>query len=193
LLIFKSSYSPICQDASEGTTSEARTSDGKRGGLKGHKGATRLRPEPDETIDVVDEECEKCGSHNIQETNEEDVRVIEDFVPPVKKTRVVRFVRHKMKCMDCGYEFFSRHPDCSQKGNFGVVLLVYITILKFHLRGVLQKIQEFLFYENDFDINVKGIHDVLLRVGDAYRIGYNKTLEQIRNASWVHIDETGNM
>ena len=184
---------PSARMLSEGRTSEARTSDGtgKRGAPKGHKGATRVRPEPDETIDVVDEECEQCGSHHIQEMNEKDVRVVEDFVPPVKKTRVIRFVRHKMKCLDCGYEFFSKHADCPQKGDFGVVLLVYITILKFHLRGVLQKIQEFLFYENGFDISVKGIHDVLLRVGDVCRIDYNKTLEKVRSAVWVHIDETG--
>jgi len=184
---------PSARMLSEGRTSEARTSDGtgKRGAPKGHTGATRLRPEPDETIDVVDEECEQCGSHHIQETNEKDVRVVEDFVPPVKKTKVIRFVRHKMRCMDCGYEFFSKHPDCPQKGAFGVVLLVYITILKFHLRGVLQKIQDFLFYENGFDISVKGIHDVLLRVGDVCKTEYEKTLEKIRNATWVHIDETG--
>jgi len=44
---------------------------------------------------------------------------------------------------------------------------LYHPMLKFHLRGVLRKIQDFLIHNNDFDISVKGIHDMLLRVGDA--------------------------
>ena len=175
---------------SEGKTSDDRTSNegGKRGAPIGHKGATRVKPEPDEIVDVVDEEC---GSHNLEEVEEKETRTIEDFVPVEKKIKVTRFIRHKIRCKDCGHEWFSRHPDCPQKGDFGVFLLVYITLLKFHLRGVLQKIQGFLFYNNDFDISVKGIHDILLRVGDVCRINYNKTVEKIRNAAWVHIDETG--
>ena len=184
---------PSARMLSEGKTSEVRpsTEAGRRGAAQGHKGATRVRPEPDETIDVVDEKCERCGSQHVQRTEEKGTAIIEDFVPAEKKVKVTRFHRYTMRCLDCGHEWMSHHPDCPTKGDFGVVLLVYITILKFHLRGVLQKIQEFLYYENGFDISVKGIHDVLLRVGDVCRIGYNKTLEKVRSAAWVHIDETG--
>jgi len=69
--------------------------------------------------------------------------------------------------------------------------LVYITMLKFHLRGVLRKIQDFLLYENNFEISVKGINDVLLRVGDACKSEYDLKIEKIRNAKWRYIDETG--
>jgi len=184
---------PSANRLSEGKILDARKSNeiGKRGAPRGHPGATRLKPEPDESIDVVAEECERCGSHHIQDTNEKERNTIEDFVPNKKKIKVTRFIRHKMKCMDCGHEFFSKNPHCPQKGTFGVVLLVYITILKFHLRGVLKKIQDFLFYENNFEISVKGIHDVLLRVGDVCKKGYDKTLGKIQDAAWVHIDETG--
>jgi len=64
-------------------------------------------------------------------------------------------------------------------------------MLKFHLRGVLRKIQDFLIHNNDFDISVKGIHDILLRVGDACKNEYDKKLEKIRSAKWRYIDETG--
>lgn len=184
---------PSARKLSEEKTSDTKKSDemGKRGAPKGHRGATRVRPEPDEIVAVAAEECERCGSHNIQDTNEKERNTIEDFIPDKQKIKVTRFVRHKVKCMDCGHEFFSKHPDCPQKGDFGVVLLVYITILKFHLRGVLRKIQDFLFYDNDFEISVKGIHDILLRVGDVCKNRYNTTLQKIRDAAWVHIDETG--
>ncbi|MEM0493395.1 MAG: IS66 family transposase [Candidatus Thermoplasmatota archaeon] len=178
---------------SEEKVSDTRKSDEDRrkGAPRGHRGATRLRPEPDETIDVVDEECERCGSRNLQEVEEKETCTVEDFIPAKKKVKVTRFVRHKVRCLDCGHEFFSKHPDCPQKGDFGVVLLVYITMLKFHLRGVLQRIQDFLFYNNGFEISVKGIHDILLRVGDVCKISYEKSLKRIRDAAWVHIDETG--
>lgn len=163
---------------------------GKRGAPKGHRGATRARAEPDEIVDVIAKECERCGSQNVQDLKNIDTSIIEDFPPP-QKIKITQFNRHKVQCMDCGHEFISKHPDCPQKGNFGIFLLVYIIMLKFHLRGVLRKIQDFLLYDNDFEISTKGIHDILLRVGDICKINYEKSIEKIRNAAWVHIDETG--
>jgi len=64
-------------------------------------------------------------------------------------------------------------------------------MLKFHLRGVLRKIQDFLLFDNNFDISPKGILDILLRVGDACKTSYDKSVMKIQNAEWVHIDETG--
>ena len=64
-------------------------------------------------------------------------------------------------------------------------------MLKYHLRGVLRKIQDFLLCSLDFEISVKGIHDVLLRVGDACKNEYDRKQEKIRNAEGRYIDETG--
>ncbi len=162
----------------------------KRGAPKGHKGATRPTPHPDETKDVVASACEKCGSSNIEPSKHVVKSIIEDLPPP-QEIKVTQYNRRKVKCRDCGHEFVSKHRDCPQKGNFGIYLMVYITMLKFHLRGVLRKIQDFLSYSLSFDISVKGIHDLLLRVGDVCRIGYDEKLEQIRKAQWLYIDETG--
>jgi len=162
----------------------------KRGAPKGHRGATRPKLEPDEIVDVVATECEICGSHKVQDLNDPDKRTIED-IPPPQKIKVIQFNRHRVRCEDCGHEFISKHPDCPQVGNFGIYLLVYITMLKFHLRGVLRKIQDFLLFENNFEISPKGILDILMRVGDVCKTEYDKSIMKIRNAEWVHIDETG--
>jgi transposase len=162
----------------------------KRGAPKGHRGATRPKPEPDEVIDVIAEKCIICGSTNIEEMDQIDKRTIEDLPPP-QEIKVIEFIRHWVRCLDCHYEFLSKHPDCPQIGYFGIFLLVYITMLKFHLRGVLRKIQEFLLYSNNFQISTKGIHDILLRVGGVCKAEYDKTIVKIRNAEWVHVDETG--
>jgi len=162
----------------------------KRGAPKGHRGATRPTPVPDDTKEVIADHCEKCGSPDLEVLDSVEKTVIEEMLPP-KEIKVTQYNRRKVKCLQCGHIFTSKDPDCPQKGNFGLYLLVYITMLKFHLRGVLRKIQDFLLYENNFEISVKGINDVLLRVGDACKIEYDLKIEKIRNAKWRYIDETG--
>ena len=169
---------------------EGNSSPKKRGAPKGHKGATRPTPIPTDTENVIADKCEKCGSSNIEPTKHFEKSIIEEL-PPSKKIKITQYNRYKVRCLDCDHEFISKHQDCPQKGNFGVYLIVYITMLKYHLRGVLRKIQDFLKYSNNFDISPKGIHDILLRVGDVCQTGYAKILGKIRKAEWVHIDETG--
>ncbi len=172
------------------TSTEIIATPKKRGAPNGHRGATRTTKEPDEVIDVIADQCEKCGGSKIEKQSSCEKSVIED-IPPPQKIKIIQYNRWKVKCLKCGHEFTSKHPDCPKTGNFGIFLLVYVTMLKFHLRGVLRKIQDFLIHNNDFDISVKGIHDMLLRVGDACKVEYDKKLEKIRSAKWRYIDETG--
>jgi transposase len=163
----------------------------KRGAPKGHKGATRPKPEPDNVIEVKANECEKCGGHNIEDMQKVKQRIIEDLITSVQKLQAIQFNQHTVMCKDCGHEFISKHPDCPSEGNFGPNLLVYITMLKYHLRGTIRKIEEFLDYKEDFQISPKGILDALNRVGTVCKKEYDQLLRKIRKAEWVHIDETG--
>jgi len=190
LAFYENPHTPPSQKTLKNRKKDESKSKKKRGAPKGHKGATRPIPIPEEIIEVIADTCEKCGSLNVEDLDETIKSTIEDFPPP-QKIKVTQYDRHKVRCLDCGHEFVSKHPDCPQIGNFGIYLLVYVTMLKFHLRGVLRKIQDFLLYDNNFEISVKGIHDILLRVGDVCKIEYDKTLKKIRSARWVHIDETG--
>jgi transposase len=169
---------------------EKNTEKKKRGAPKGHRGATRPTPEPDQICEVVASQCEKCGGHNIEKLEDFEKSVRED-IPPPQKIVVTQFNRWKVRCLDCGYQFTSKHQDCPQTGSFGIYLLVYMTMLKYHLRGVLRKIQDYLLYTHNFEISAKGIHDTLLRVGDVCRVEYDRKVEKVRNAKWRYIDETG--
>ena len=73
----------------------------------------------------------------------------------------------------------------------GVYLLNYITMLKYNLRGVIRRVQEFLITNNNLNLSVKGINDALLRVGDACKSEYTAIRDRIRRSKWVHIDERG--
>ena len=163
----------------------------KRGAPKGHKGATRPKPEPDNVIEVKADECEKCGGHNIEDMQKVKQRIIEDILTSVQVLQAIQFNQHTVMCKDCGHEFISKHPDCPNEGNFGPNLLVYITMLKYHMRGTIRKIEEFLDYKDDFQISPKGILDALNRVGMTCKKEYDQLIRKIRTASWVHIDETG--
>ena len=120
----------------------------KRGAPKGHRGATRPTPVPDKIVEATASQCEKCGGSNLEPLENVKKSVIED-IPPPQKIKVTQYNRREVRCLDCDHQFISKHPDCPQIGNFGIYLLVYITMLKYHLRGVLRKIQDFLLYNHN--------------------------------------------
>jgi transposase len=162
----------------------------KRGAPIGHKGATRPTKEPEKTEEVIADHCEKCNSPSIEKLDTCETSIIEDMPPPQKVTRI-RYIRRKVKCLDCGHQFISKHPDCPKTGSFGIFILVYIVMLKFFMRGVIRKIQDFVLRYNDLEISPKGIHDILLRVGEACKKDYEDKTQKIRRAKWRYIDETG--
>jgi len=162
---------------------------GKRGAPIGHKGATKVLGEPDEIIHVSEEKCPKC-SHPLSSPIRTEKKVIFD-IPPPQKIKVTEYDLDVYRCQNCGLEVISKHRDCPQTGDMGIYLLNYITMLKYNLRGVIRKVQEFLKTNNNLDLSVKGINDALLRVGDACRSEYTAIQDRIRRSKWVHIDETG--
>jgi transposase len=161
----------------------------KHGAPRGHKGATRKTPEIDEVVSVTSDNCPFCGKKP-GESKEVETVVIEELPPP-RKSKVTQYEFHTYECQHCGSRFTTKHEDCPQKGVFGVNLLTYITMLRFHLRGVLRRIQSYLFHLCGFDISTTGIHDVLLRVGEACKKEYFHLLHRVRTAQWRYTDETG--
>ncbi len=162
---------------------------GKRGAPIGHKGATKVLGEPDEIIHVSEEKCPKC-SHPLSSPIRTEKKTIFD-IPPPQEIKVTEYVLDVYRCVNCGIEVKAKHMDCPQVGDMGIYLLNYITMLKYNLRGVIRKVQEFLRTNNNLNLSVKGINDALLRVGDACRNEYIAIQDRIRKSKWVHIDETG--
>jgi len=169
--------------------SESKNSSKRRGAPNGHRGATRPTPEPDRVVEVTADQCDHCGSTNLEVCGVEK-QVIEE-IPPPPKIEVIQFNRHKYKCQDCEREFTAKDEECPQKGRFGVNLLVYLIMLKFSLRGVLRRIKDFAFHLNAFDITPKGIQDAILRVGGACKTSYSTNIDKVRTAAWNYMDETG--
>jgi len=161
----------------------------KRGAPVGHRGATRETPTPEETVVVPPAKiCPKCGK-NPGESMDTEEQIVEELVSAYVKA--VKYFKPVHECQHCGFRFTTKHEDCPQKGNFGPILLTYVTMLKYNLRGPYRRVQEFMAHNNDFDISTKGLMDMILRVGEVSEKEYREIIARIRAADWVHIDETG--
>jgi transposase len=161
----------------------------KRGAPLGHRGTTKKHRDPDEVIDLTTNFCSYCN-HELGEPIKIETKLVED-IPPPKKIKVTQFNIDVYRCPNCGAEVRSKHRDCPQVGDLGIYLLVYLTMLKYHLRGPLRKVRDFLYYDSAFEISPKGVMDGLLRVGNACKNEYGELIQRIRNSRWVHVDETG--
>ena len=186
LLLYENPHTPPSLQRFKSKTDKTP---GKRGAPIGHKGATKVLGEPDEIIHVSEEKCPKC-SHPLSSPIRTEKKTIFD-IPPPQEIKVTEYVLDVYRCVNCGIEVKAKHMDCPQVGDMGIYLLNYITMLKYNLRGVIRKVQEFLRTNNELNLSVKGINDALLRVGDACRSEYTAIQDRIRKSKWVHIDETG--
>jgi len=189
LRLYENPHTPPSQQRFKRGSGGNMGSTGKRGAPKGHRGATRKFRKPDEVIPVPADHCPRCGCDPGESKGVEMV-IIEELPPP-RKVKVTQYELYRYECPSCGLTFTTKHRDCPKEGGFGVSLLTYITMLKYDLRGVLRRIQDFLRYLCGFDISVKGIHDVLLRVGTACKREYDRLVHRVRLARWRHTDETG--
>ncbi len=162
---------------------------GKRGAPIGHRGATRVLDKPDEIIHVTADTCPRCN-HSLGSPVRMEKRTIFD-IPPPQKVVVTEYDIDVYRCSSCGTEVKAKHRDLPRKGDMGIYLLNYITMLKYNLRGVIRRVQEFLMVNNSLDLSIKGINDALLRVGEACSSEYARIRDRIRKSGWVHIDETG--
>ena len=188
LKAYENPHTPSSQQRFK-TSTNSTTPPKRRGAPPGHHGATREHPKPDEIIPVTLDRCPRCGSYLGAATNIES-RTIEDLPPP-QKIKVTRYDLHHYHCPGCDTEVTATHPDCPHQGSFGVRLMTTITLMKFHQRGVLRRIQDALQQQYGLQISPKGVHDILLRVGGACAPEYERLLQKIKVAQWRHADETG--
>ena len=127
-------------------------------------------------VEVTAEQCDRCGSTNLEEYGVEK-QVIEE-IPPAPRIEVFQFNWHKYKCKDSERKFTAKDEECpQQKGKFGVNLPVYLINFAFHL--------------NAFEITPNGIQDAILCVRDACKTAYSANIEKVRIAAWNYMDETG--
>jgi len=162
----------------------------KKGGLFGHIGWFRKKPQ---RIDKIEElrldRCPECGSQEITECARMEEHLQEDILLP--RAQIVLYRKHKYYCKHCKKLITAKGKDELSKSYIGPQAKSLAVFLKYVV-----KIS---------DRDIKNIFDKLLglKIGVSSITGFREQLktqakpiyenlkESLRQSAFIHIDETG--
>lgn len=159
------------------------------GASNGHHGTTRPTPEPDEVVDVKQAECAKCH-HHLGKPVRILKRTIED-IPEPQPVKVTQYNVHAYLCRNCTEVNIATHPDIPAEGVFGKNLLTQVALMKYEDRLPLRKIASNLQRQYHLVITPATILEILERVTGSCEPVYYQIRRQIKQATNVYADETG--
>ncbi len=159
-------------------------------GVKGHKGNTKVLGEPDVIIENNIYTCPHCDSNAVKKYDKTMGKKVED-TQVIKKTRVIKFVLRKCKCLDCGNIFYSRHTDCPVKGNIGINIMGQVIVNRFLGRGSLGICKLIADTFTQFKMSRETVNNIINRVVPALEEEYEKIVKKTRNEFVRYADETG--
>jgi len=160
----------------------------KRGGLFGHIGWFRKKPDK---IDRVEEVriscCPDCGSNNLTECRKIDEHIQEDIILP--KVEAVLYRRHHYYCPDCRKVVSAKGKDELENSYIGAK--AFAAFLRYGIKISERDVK--LLFERAFNLkivasSIAGFRYQLKRAGSPlYRI----LMGSLKRGSFIHADETG--
>lgn len=159
------------------------------GAPKGHPGTTRPTPTPDKVVEVTQERCSIC-KHALGKPIKILKRVIED-IPEPQPITVTQYNVHAYLCKNCAEVNIPSHPDLPADGRFGKNLMAQAVLKKYDDRLPLEKVASSLQREYGIIITPATVLNILERVTCSCEPIYNNIRQQIKHASNVYADETG--
>ena len=161
----------------------------KKGAPEGHKGATRIRPKPDQTIFLNPVSCpnKKCKSKKISVLKKHK-KTVEDIKIVKTATRFYYFV---CTCNDCGKEFTTASKDLPRQGNFGPNIISAWSTL--HYIGTIPFDRLSKISENLFGVNITpaGVHNAIYKTSGIFEKEFQEIKTNITKSNYVRSDETG--
>ena len=162
----------------------------KRGGLFGHIGWFRKKPDK---IDRVEEVrisyCPDCGSDNLTECRKIDEHIQEDIILP--KVEAVLYRRHHYYCPDCRKVVSAKGKDELENSYIGPKAKAFAAFLRYGIKISERDVK--LLFERAFNLkivasSIAGFRYQLKRAGSPlYRI----LMGSLKRGSFIHADETG--
>lgn len=162
----------------------------KKGGLFGHIGWFRKKPE---MIDRVEEVriscCPECGSKDIRECKKVDEHIQEDIILP--KVEAVLYRRHHYYCKGCKKVVSARGKDELENSYIGPKAKAFAAFLRYGIKISERDVR--LLFERAFNLkivasSIAGFRYQLKRAGSPL---YRLLIESLRKGSFIHADETG--
>ncbi len=162
----------------------------KRGAPLGHQGWFRKKPERiDVTEEVTLDHCPQCGRRDLSECREIEEHIQEDIVLP--KLKVTRYRRHHYYCKGCKEVVSGRGKEEIPNSYIGPQAKAVAAFLKYRIKVSQRDIQTIFKQLCGLRIvpsSIPGFHNQLCKRSLSL---YEDLKEQIKQAPWIHADETG--
>lgn len=162
----------------------------KKGGLFGHIGWFRKKPEK---IDRVEEpklsSCPECGSKDIRECGKVSEHTQEDIILPSVETTLYR--RHHYYCSGCHKVVVSHGKDELANSYIGPKAKAFAAFLRYAIKISERDVKTL--FERAFNLkitasSIAGFRHQLKRAGFPL---YQKLIQALKTGSFIHADETG--
>lgn len=162
----------------------------KRGAPKGHRGATRKKPDrpPDRTILVNPCQCPQCQSKNISVCKETEEHTQEDLILPLPI--ITRYLKKRGYCRDCGALFFPNGEGERPNGYLGPVPVALAGFMRYVIKIPFAAVRKIFAGVWGIDITpsaIVGFEKELARTGRPF---YEQIADLIKTSLALNLDET---
>ena len=158
----------------------------KLGAPRGHEGATRKIPEPNDVVNHFLKRCPQCNDILCKPFDFEE-RIIEEIAEP-QPVKVTKHVICFYNCKNCG--IVTAKTDLPSEGSFGKNILAQTTLMKYDDRLPTRKVANTLDRTFLFEATHSTVLNIVQRVVKAVQHVYEQLKIQIRNFFNIYIDET---
>ena len=191
LLALKTTVTAVVARSIDAKASLDRKRYKKSGRRDGHQGASRGRPEHiDETIELDQSTCPRCGGVLSENHTDSYTRVVEDIVPA--RIVVTEYVVRRRYCCRCRKQVSPPIPNVINGGSnerFGLRLMLLIVSLKM-LGLSYEKIGSLLKLLFNLDLTEAAMFHCVISVADAFGPRYEELKDELRREASLGGDET---
>ena len=190
LLALKTTVSAVVARSIDAKADTGKKRYKRSGRRNGHEGASRRRPvKVDETVELDQSTCPRCGGPLSGKPTDAYTRVVEDIVPA--RVVVTKYVVRRRYCCTCEKQVSPLMPNVLSGGNerFGLRLMLLIASLK--LLGLsYEKIGSLLKLLFGLDVTGAAMVHSVMSVSSAFGPRYDELREELRKEASLHGDET---
>ncbi len=162
----------------------------KKGGLFGHIGWFRKKPERIDRVEEVQmKRCPECGSKDLTECGKIDEHIQEDIVLP--KVEAVLYRRHHYYCKNCKRVVSAKGKDELENSYIGPKAKAFAAFLRYGIKISERDVK--ILFERAFNLkivasSIAGFRGQIKRAGAPL---YRLLIASLKKGSFIHADETG--
>ncbi len=164
----------------------------KRGGQPGHKGAWRLKLQPDKVQPVSINSCPVCKGHELGEEQEGNVKICQQVELVSKPVQVTEYHLQGRYCPCCDKIQYPELPQGVIPDQiFGPKLLSLCGHMKGNFGVSVSDIRDFLADVFQIPVARSTIQNAIFRVSNALAPAYEEAMESLPHQEKLNVDETG--